>query len=470
MEMLINGKLKTSNQVIEVEDPATNQILGTVPLASRADVDQAVAGAGEAFLDWRKRPISNRKKMLVRIAEELEKGREELARILVSEVGKPLAEARHEVTSAIRVFRDISSLDLKEELVRNDGGSLIYVTRKPIGVAGLILPWNYPLTVLAWKLAPALLTGNTLVIKPSPYTPLNTLKVGEMIEPFLPKGVVNIVTGDDATGESLVRAKGVGKVAFTGHLETGKKVLSMCSMTGMKRVSLELGGNDPAIVLRDFDMGQLSSLFWSSFRNAGQICIAVKRLYVHEELYDEFVNKYVDIARTVRIGHGMEQGVQMGPVNNPEQLAVVEELVRDAEDRGGTIRCGGERREGAGYFYPPTVITDVDESLQIVSEEQFGPVIPILSYSDVDEAVKRANSLRYGLGASVWTGDIERGTKVAEDLESGIAWVNTHMVVDPLAPFGGVKESGLGRELGRFGLEEYMNIQTVHVKRHNIVR
>jgi acyl-CoA reductase-like NAD-dependent aldehyde dehydrogenase len=394
----------------------------------------------------------------------LEKGREELAKNLVEEVGKPLSEARHEEISSARVFREFASQELSDSLVRNDKNALIYVTRKPIGVTGLILPWNYPLSVLSWKLAPALLSGCTVVIKPSPYTPLNTLKVGEMIRSLLPGGVVNIVSGDDRTGEFLVESPAVRKIAFTGHGETGKKILAKASER-LKRVSLELGGNDPAIVLKDFDMGQIANVFWSSFRNAGQICIAVKRLYVHETLFPTFTEKYRHLAKGVKLGNGMEEGVQMGPVNNREQRLKVEELVRDAEDNGGKILTGGRMMEGPGYFYPPTVITDVDEKVRIVAEEQFGPAIPIMPFSDTDEVLDRANSLPFGLGASVWTSDVTRGIRIAEELESGTSWINTHMVVDPLAPFGGVKESGIGRELGSWGVNEYMDIRTVHLKK-----
>jgi len=490
-----------------VENPATNEIIASVPCFDESAVEECVHRAKEAFPGWRKETLSKRRGILEAVADRLEKNREELATILVREVGKPLMEARHEVMSAERVFREFSRMDISGisgTLIRNEKNSSIHVIKKPIGVAGLILPWNYPLTVLSWKLAPALLTGNTVLVKPSPYTPLNTIRVGELMDPLLPEGVVNIVPGDDGTGEALLKSQGIGKIAFTGSVETGKNILRSAS-DSMKRVSLELGGNDPAIVLEDFDMKQLSSVFWSSFRNAGQICIAVKRLYVHEKLFDRFVEKYVTIAKRVKIGNGLSEGVQMGPVNNPEQLAIVEGLVEDAREKGGTIHTGGERigmekgvkkgrrigsgkgggigsgkgggigsgkgggkergERGAGYFYPPTVITDVDESFRIVREEQFGPVIPIIPFTDADEAVERANSLRFGLGASVWTSNKSRGIRIAEELESGMAWVNTHMVVDPKAPFGGVKESGFGRELGQWGIDEYMDIQTIYVNK-----
>lgn len=462
--MNMKGGGKSRSGMIEVENPATNEIIDSVPVGTREDVEKSVRLANEALYLWKKQPLSERRKILVRLAEKLEERKEELARILVAEVGKPLTEARHEVISAARVFREFAALELSGSLVRNDGSSLVYVTRKPIGVAALILPWNYPLAVLSWKLAPALLPGNTVVVKPSPYTPLNTLKFREIAGSILPEGVFNIITGDDLTGEHLVRSLGISKIAFTGHAGTGKKILASAA-GNLKRVSLELGGNDPAIILKDFDMKQLPSVFWSSFRNAGQICIAVKRLYVHETLFEEFVERYVKIAQNVKIGNGLREGVRMGPVNNLEQLDIVEMLVTDARERGGRILTGGKRKQGAGYFYPPTVITDVDESARIVREEQFGPVVPIMPFPDVDEAVERANSLRFGLGASVWTSDTALGLRIAEELESGTAWINTHMVVDPMAPFGGVKESGIGRELGRWGLEEYMDIQTIHLKK-----
>lgn len=452
---------------IQVENPATNEIIKSVPVCGMDDVERMVSSANDAFLSWRRTPESVRRATLVKLAEILEGHRDDLAITLVREVGKPLAEARHEVMSAARVFRTFSEMRFSDEIVKEDEGSLIYVTRSPLGVAGLILPWNYPLAVLSWKLAPALLTGNAVIVKPSPFTPLNTLHFLALATDVLPNDIVQVATGDDRTGEFVVRSDGVRKIAFTGHMGTGRRILaeSAASAGNIKRVSLELGGNDPAIVMKDFDLKHTPSVFWSSFRNAGQICIAVKRVYVHESIYSNFVERYVRIAESVKVGNGLDEGTQMGPISNPEQLAVVEDLVRDARESGGGILTGGERMPGPGYFYPPTVIADVDEGTRIVNEEQFGPVAPILSYSDINEAIQRANSLEFGLGGSVWTSDWKKGQQIAEELECGTAWVNTHMVVDPLAPFGGVKGSGIGRELGRSGIDEYVDLRTIHVKK-----
>lgn len=493
------NEAETGGRIL-VENPATNEIIGSVLSCDRMEVDEMISAADRAFPGWKRRQERERREILHRLAGLLDSHGEELALILVREVGKPLAEARHEVISAAGVFRTYAEMPLGDTVIRDDSGSRISVTRKPLGVAALILPWNYPLAVLAWKLAPALLTGNTVILKPSPYAPLNTVRFLELAGPggqgVLPEGVVQVATGGDRTGEWLVRSHDVRKIAFTGHIDTGRKILSatygadMDPSDRIKRVSLELGGNDPAIVLDDFDLSQTPRLFWSSFRNAGQICVAVKRVYVHESIHSAFLERYVRIAQEVKVGNGMEEGVEMGPVNNPGQLALIEGLVSEISGMsemgsyldsdgvrgdggntdtrgsgGGRILTGGQRLPGPGYFYPPTVITDVDESSRVVHEEQFGPVIPIMSYSDIEEAVERANSLRYGLGASVWTRDIHRGLRVARQLESGTIWVNTHMVVDPSAPFGGIKGSGIGRELGMWGLDEYVDLVTIHLKR-----
>jgi acyl-CoA reductase-like NAD-dependent aldehyde dehydrogenase len=453
-----------NSETINVENPATNEIIGTVRNFGKDEVDRAIGKGGEAFEGWKRTSLNDRRIVLLKMAEVLDTYREELASTLVLEVGKPLPEARHEVMSAARVFRTFAHMPIERSTISDDEGTHIYVSRKPLGVASLILPWNYPLAVLSWKLAPALLAGNGVVVKPSPYTPLNTMGFVSRTAGILPDHLVQVLTGDDQTGEHLVRSSAIRKIAFTGSMATGKRILAESSQT-IKRVSLELGGNDPAIILKDFDLDQTPSVFWSSFMNAGQICIAVKRVYVHESIVSEFLDRYVRIAKGVKIGNGMDDGIQMGPVNNPEQLGFVEELVEDARNFGCTILTGGERVAGPGYFYKPTVISGADDGTRIVREEQFGPVVPILTFSDIDEVVDRANSPEYGLGASVWTSDIQKGIRVADQFESGTAWVNTHMVVDPSAPFGGVKGSGIGRELGIQGFDEYCDMQTIHVKK-----
>jgi len=464
LNMLIDGESRGSRTLLEVENPATNGIIAHVPLGRGDEVMEAVETADRAFVKWSGTNLSERRKVLQRIADVLDEHTDELARILVDEVGKPVMEARHEVRSSSNVLRAIAGMEISDTIIKDNENELIYATRRPLGVSALILPWNYPLSVLSWKLAPSLLAGNTVVIKPSPYTPLNALRIGDLLRTAVPKGVVNIVSGDDKTGRLLTMRDEVRKIAFTGNVETGKEVMRNAA-GDLKRVSLELGGNDPAIVLKDFSMDKLSSLFWSSFRNAGQICIAVKRLYVHETMIEDLTERYAEMASAVKVGYGMVDGVQMGPVNNPEQLGIVEELVEDARDKGGTIAAGGERIEGAGYFYRPTVITEMDERARIVCEEQFGPVVPIIPYSDEDEVIHTANSMDHGLGASIWTSDPSHGKELAERMESGTVWINTNMVVDPMAPFGGMKKSGLGRELGTWGYDEYVDMQTIYLKK-----
>lgn len=462
--MLINGEWMDSEEWFEVENPVDNSLIDRVPSANMDDVELAAIGAQDAFRNWSGKSFQERGKVLDSIADVLEISLNYLARTLVEEVGKPLPEAKHEVLSAARVFRAFSGMEPRDDLIEDSASTMLRTISRPVGVAALILPWNYPLTVLSWKLAPALLAGNSVIVKPSPYTPMNALKFGELTQSFLPPGVLNILTGGDSTGRMLVESRNVDKIAFTGNAETGKEILKLSAGT-LKKVTLELGGNDPAIVLEDFDLKNISSLFWSSFRNAGQICIAVKRVYVHEKIYPALVEKYVNMARNVRVGDGITDGTQMGPVNNPEQLEKVVSLVDDAREHGGMIQCGGEQLPGPGYFYPPTVVTEIDECVDLVSKEQFGPAVPIVPFHTIDEAVKRANSLRYGLGASVWTADTKKGLEIASLIESGTVWVNTHMVADPRAPFGGFKESGIGRELGYRGLDEFLEIQTQYLKK-----
>jgi len=464
MKMLINGEFVENGNQLEVEDPATNEIIGIVPDAGIADVEKAVLSARDSHGVWESISVGKRKRILAAIADRIDAHTDQLAEIIVREVGKPLSEAKGEVSSASRVFRTFSTFNFDDTLIANDKNSMIYATHHPLGVTALILPWNYPFLVLSWKLAPALLAGNSIIVKPSPFTPMNALTLGEITQSILPAGVLNILSGGDEAGRDLVNHELVNKISFTGNVETGKTILKNSADT-LKRVSLELGGNDPGILLKDFDMGALNSVFWSAFRNAGQVCIAIKRLYVHESIFSDVAEKLAVIASKVTLGHGLEANTKMGPINNLEQLRIVRDLVDDAKENNATILAGGVEPDGPGYFYRPTIITDVDDDSRIVREEQFGPVLPILPFSDEDEVIDRVNSLKFGLGASIWTRDLRKGMELAPQIQAGTTWVNTHMIVDPMAPFGGFKESGIGRELGRWGVEEFVNTQTVCIKK-----
>jgi acyl-CoA reductase-like NAD-dependent aldehyde dehydrogenase len=329
-------------------------------------------------------------------------------------------------------------------------------------VVAAITPWNFPVATLVMKLGPALLTGNTVVAKPSPFTPLSSLALGAALRGAVPAGVLNVLGGSDEVGAWLTAHPAVRKISFTGSVPTGKKIMRAAA-DDLKRVTLELGGNDPAIVLPDVDPAKVAPrLFWGAFANSGQVCVAIKRLYVHEDVYRSVLSALTDLAKQVKLGSGLEPDTQLGPINNAPQFARVQELVEDARRQGGTVVAGGAPLAQPGYFYPPTIVTDVGEGVRLVDEEQFGTALPVIPYRDLDDALAQANRTHYGLGGSVWTGDASRGEAIAERLECGTAWVNQHMSLNAKTPFGGMKWSGLGRENGKWGLEEFCELQVVN--------
>jgi acyl-CoA reductase-like NAD-dependent aldehyde dehydrogenase len=339
------------------------------------------------------------------------------------------------------------------------------VVLKPLGVVAAITPWNFPVILMAWKVAPALLAGNTVVLKPSPYTPITSLMVADVLREILPAGVLNVLSGGNDLGAQLASHPDVRKISFTGSVATGRKVAVMAA-EDLKRVTLELGGNDPAIVLDDVDPNAVAEkLFWGAFQNSGQVCTAIKRLYVHEKVYEPIVARLVERAKKTKVGPGLDEGTELGPINNKVQLERVISLVEDARKQGGRVEAGGVRLEGSGYFYPPTIVTNVHEGVRLVDEEQFGTALPILKYSKLEDAIAQANRTHYGLGGSVWTSSYERGAELVQELESGTGWVNQHMDVTPIAPFGGSKWSGVGYENGRWGYEAFTELQVVNASK-----
>ncbi|MEW5937617.1 MAG: aldehyde dehydrogenase family protein [Candidatus Thermoplasmatota archaeon] len=440
-----------------VRNPADRRIvLGTMETSTSEDVRRAVDAAEDGFARWSAVPLKERREALASIADVLEGKKEELAKTLVAEVGKPVREARGEVASAISTVRHYAALAFEDRVLVREGISYAYL---PYGVCALILPWNYPLLLMCWKAAPALLAGNSIVLKPSEYTPMTDSLALEIMRPRLPPGTMEMVYGGDAVGKELVQHPKVRRIAFTGAASTGPKVLREAS-NHISHVTLELGGNDPAIVLPDIDLSRrFEALFWSAFRNAGQVCIAVKRLYVHHSIYEEVVQRFAARGEQLRIGNPAEPETEMGAVNNQAQMRTVSRLVRDARQRGGTVRTGGHRLRGAlrhGLFYKPAIVTGLDNAALLVQEEQFGPALPILQFQSVDEAVEMANDSSLALGASVWSEDMKKAREIAEQLDAGIVWINTHMHPEISAPFGGMKRSGIGRELGIHGLMEYL--------------
>jgi acyl-CoA reductase-like NAD-dependent aldehyde dehydrogenase len=462
--LIIDGKRRTTTRTQTVLNPSTGAPVGQMPMATTADLDSAVEAASRAFRSWSTASDETRRAACHAIATKIEQHAEELAQLVTQEQGKPLngLGSRFEIGGVVAWTRHTADLKLEPEVLQDTDAGRIELHRKPIGVVGSITPWNWPLLIASWHIVPAVRTGNTVVIKPSPHTPLSTLRMVELINEVLPPGVVNAISGEDSLGAAMSAHPGIHKMVFTGSSRTGRKVMESAAQT-LKRLTLELGGNDAGIVLPDADPKAIApGLFWGAFINGGQTCAALKRLYVHESLYDRVCEELVAFAKTVPMGDGFDEKSQLGPIQNRMQFDRVAELVEDAKRHGGRVLCGGQPAGGAGYFYPITLVADVSDGVRLVDEEQFGPVLPIIRYSNTDEIVARANDNPNGLGGSVWSSDPVKARSLAMQLECGTAWVNKHGGIQPNAPFGGVKQSGIGVEFGAEGLKEYTTVQTVY--------
>ena len=461
--LVIGGRKVETTNYAEVNNPSTGAVVDVMPMASPADLDAAVSAAQEAFLSWRTRPDAERAEACRQIAAKIEGHAEELAHLLTQEQGKPLngLGSRFEIGGAVAWTRYTAELGLPVEVVQDGPEGRVELHRKPIGVVGSITPWNWPVMIAIWHIIPAVRTGNTVVIKPSPLTPLSTIRLVELINEALPPGVVNVVAGGNEIGAAIASHPGIAKVTFTGSTATGRKVMANSAAT-LKRLTLELGGNDAGIVLPDADPKEIAQgLFWGAFINGGQTCAALKRLYVPDSLYDSVCEELAAFARTVPMGDGLQEGSILGPVQNKMQYDIVATSVEDARARGGRVILGGDPKGGPGYFYPVTLVADVDHGCRLVDNEQFGPALPIIRYREVAEAVAKANDSPMGLGGSVWGRDLEAARAVASQLECGSVWINKHGAIQPNAPFGGVKQSGVGVEFGADGLKEFTTIQTV---------
>ena len=460
--MTIDGKPVKGSKTTGVINPATGKVFAEVPDCTKAELDQAMNAAAKAFPSWSK-DIATRRKVLNECAAALQQPPEGLARMLTQEQGKPLDKAGQEIMGTSMWCAYTASLDLPAEVLQNNPQGRIEIRRKPLGVVAAITPWNYPLMLGMWKIAPALLAGNTIVLKPSPYTPITTLMLGEILRDIVPPGVLNVISGGDELGSWMTSHPIPRKISFTGSVETGKKVAAAAA-PDLKRVTLELGGNDAAIVLSDVDLASVApKIFWGAMENSGQICSAIKRVYVPQEMYAPMLEMLGELAKGVKVGNGLEAGTQMGPINNRPQFERVTELVEDAKKHGAKIISGGGRVGSDGYFFAPTIVGNISDGVRLVDEEQFGPALPIIPYKDVDDAVKRANATHYGLSGSVWSKDSNRGAEVAAQLECGSAWVNQHLAIAPNLPFGGAKWSGIGVENGPWGLLGFTEIQVVNV-------
>ncbi|MEI4271185.1 aldehyde dehydrogenase family protein [Klenkia sp. LSe6-5] len=439
-----------------VPDPATGEVVGHVAQGSATDVDDAVARARAAQPAWAARPDAERVELLQRAADAVEAAAESLAELLSREQGKPLngPNARFEVGACAAWLRATAATELPVETVVDDADEHAELHYRPVGVVGAIGPWNWPMMITIWQVAPALRMGNTVVVKPSEYTPLSVLALTAVLNEVLPANVLGAVAGDGEVGARLSGHPDVDKVMFTGSTATGQAIIRSSADT-VKRLTLELGGNDAGIVLPDVDPQAIAQdLFWGAFINTGQTCAALKRLYVHTDVYDEVCAALVEVARAMPMGRGLEEQNVLGPLQNRAQYDIVARLVDAARDGGGTILIGGDPDPDApGNFYPTTLVADIDDENALVAEEQFGPALPIIRFRDVDQAVAMANRLDVGLGASVWSSDRDAARDLAARLEAGTVWINKHGGVHPMIPFGGHKRSGYGLEFGVEGLK-----------------
>jgi acyl-CoA reductase-like NAD-dependent aldehyde dehydrogenase len=463
--MTING-VNSEGELppISVINPANEEVVYIAPKASTAQLDLAVESATTAFQSWSLLAQSERDVYINKIADTIEENADELANIIVNEQGKPLNLAYMEVGGAVAWTRHTASIEIPVEVYQDTEDKRIEGRRKAIGVVGSITPWNWPLMIAIWHIIPALRMGNTVINKPSELTPINTLRLGELLQGVLPAGVFSVVCGDGEIGKAMSEHKNINKIVFTGSTATGQHIMQSAS-GNLKRLTLELGGNDAAIVLPGSDINAFAEgIFNTAFINMGQTCAALKRLYVHESQHDELCRMLGDIANKQVVGEGFAPDTTFGPVQNKKQLDLVMALVEDAKANGATLFSGGSRLDQPGYYYPPTIVGNTKHGMRIVDEEQFGPTLPIIKYTDIDDAIQQANSLEVGLGGSIW-GDVESATQLVSKLECGTVWINGHAEVLPHAPFGGCKMSGFGVEFGLEGLLENSLLQVINISK-----
>jgi len=473
-QMLIGGEWvgSRSGQFVEVINPSTGEPVDTAPRASREDVSEAIDVASKAFAEWGELPQARRADVLRRAVGLFRLHEKELATLLTKEQGKPIREAVLEIrrfAHTIEYYAGLGKNIRGGYVPQIDPGKYGLIIKRPLGVVGAIVPWNFPVSLMGNKIGPALLAGNTMVIKPAETTPLTDLRVcGLFLEAGLPKGVLNIVTGQGSViGEEIVTNEKVRKIGFTGSTEVGRRVMAAAA-EGIKRVTLELGGSDPMIVCDDADLDEASkAAAVGRFFNCGQACLAIKRLYLFESIADEFIVKLAARVKKLKVGDGMSEGVLLGPLHTAGQRSEVEAQVQDAIDRGAKVLTGAARPEGSeferGYFYQPTLLDGVPEDARMATEEVFGPALPIFRVGNLEEAIEKANNTIFGLGSSIWTNDLNRATKAAERIEAGYTWINSAQIIYDELPFGGFKQSGLGKEHGIEALDYYTETKSVVV-------
>jgi succinate-semialdehyde dehydrogenase/glutarate-semialdehyde dehydrogenase len=475
MKMQINGKAveSYSGEFFDIINPATCELIDRVPKGTENDAAMAVEAASSAFSGWASTSPQQRAGILYRAAGIVRQRKDELSVLLTREQGKTLAEAKNEIAGFANVLEYYCGLasSFHGDFVQIPQNGYAFTVKKPLGACAAIIPWNMPALIMAWKIGPALISGNTLVLKPASNTPLTNLTLASILnEAGLPAGVLNVVTGPgEVVGETLVKSPKVKKISFTGEVGTGKRIAELAAGR-MKRVTLELGGSDPMLVCDDANLEDaVAGALRGRFYNCGQTCTAVKRLFVFESVAEEFIKKLETGIRNLRLGNGLHENIDMGPLNNRKQWEYIKQLVRDVEEKDeGRIITGGRVPEGSacskGYFFEPTLITDVPVESRLLKEEIFGPILPVVQVKDLEGAIEAANNSCYGLGASIWTKNIDRARIGFEQLNAGIIWLNQHLKVAPEVPFGGTKESGIGRENGPDALSEYLDLKTVMLK------
>lgn len=465
--MTINGEAIVSEDRIEVVNPATFETVGYAPLCTGEHLDLAVEAAKAAQILWAARPDGDRSDTCRKLAGIIADNAGELAELVTREQGKPvkIVGSEFELGACQAWMSYAAELEMPVKVLQDDEAVLIEQHRVPVGVVGSITPWNWPLMIAVWHIASALRAGNSVIIKPSENTPLSTLRMVSLLNTVLPKGLLNCVSGKGEIGAAMSAHAGINKIVFTGSTPTGQKIMQSAA-GNLKRLTLELGGNDAGIVLPDADPKAIAEgLFWGAFINMGQTCACMKRLYVHDSIYGETCLALAKIASAMPMGNGLDEATVMGPLQNEAQRDIVSAMVEDARNHGGRILTGGKKPSGDGYFYPVTLVANIDHGARLVDEEQFGTALPIIRYSDVNEAIAKANSLNVGLGASVWGSDLEEARRVASQIEAGTVWINQHGQVAPNAPFGGIKGSGVGVEFGQEGLEANTDIKIYNMSK-----
>jgi len=463
-KLLINGKLVPGAKSFDVIDPSSEKVLAKCPWASEAQLNEAVAAAKAAFPSWSATPIEKRKALLLRVADAIDADATNLSRLLTQEQGKPLAEAEAEIFFSAVFIRRFATFSIPTKTIEDSEGRLVELYRRPLGVVAAIVPWNFPILISMYKFPFALMAGNTVVLKPAPTTPLTMLRLASLVADIFPPGVLNIIADQNDLGQKLTEHPSIAKVSFTGSTATGRKVMASASST-LKRMTLELGGNDAAIVLGDVDpVTAAKGIFDAAFMNAGQVCLAIKRVYAHSDIYDKLCDELGRLADATIVDDGLKQGAQMGPLQNKAQFEKVKGYIEGAR-RDGTIVAGGVVEDRPGYFIRPTIVRDISDGTRLVDEEQFGPILPVIRYQDVESALQSANASQYGLGGSIWTKNRALARDLAMRMEAGSVWINKHLDFGPDIPFAGAKQSGIGVEVAEEGFAEFTQLQVINEAR-----